>query len=488
MPAGPAGLYRVTQGDPRRLRDRLDAGAGGQALGRVAAVARPAPVPAGERRRRAPGSWPSSAAASSWCSPGSPTSRSGTRGASRSPPPHYWVAWITIGAIVAHLGAKWATTRRALRGRRNRPAIEDADPASAPRPRRPHDGLTRRGFLAAVAGGQRGVLTAVTIGQTWPALRRLAAARAPRSRASRPVNRSAANAGVIRPADLARLPLTVDGRVARPLTLHPADSLALPTPRGRAPHRPASRAGATPRVGAASGCATCWPWRAPPRDAAVRVESLERNRIYRYRLRRPLPGRRPPTRCSPPISTVQPSILDHGYPLRLIGPDRPGVTQTKWVTRWWTCELRPAAGTRPRPAEQRGALFWLSAAAGLGVHRLGECGEPCTTTSTPGRAEMARLLRRRRPAPRSGVRSRGAGRRHPGRTAVPGRWRAPVQAARSSLGARRCSPGRRCVTTRRCSTTPRRCHTTTRPTCLIVAVVWVVVLGSTAIARRIRRH
>ena len=25
--------------------------------------------------------------------------------------------------------------------------------------------------------------------------------------------------------------------------------------------------------------------------------------------------------------------LDHGYPLRLIGPDRPGVMQTKWVTR-----------------------------------------------------------------------------------------------------------------------------------------------------------
>ena len=25
--------------------------------------------------------------------------------------------------------------------------------------------------------------------------------------------------------------------------------------------------------------------------------------------------------------------LDHGYPLRLIGPDRPGVNQTKWVTR-----------------------------------------------------------------------------------------------------------------------------------------------------------
>jgi DMSO/TMAO reductase YedYZ molybdopterin-dependent catalytic subunit len=24
---------------------------------------------------------------------------------------------------------------------------------------------------------------------------------------------------------------------------------------------------------------------------------------------------------------------DHGYPVRLIGPGRPGVNQTKWVTR-----------------------------------------------------------------------------------------------------------------------------------------------------------
>ena len=25
--------------------------------------------------------------------------------------PHYWVAWITIGALVVHIGAKFSTTR-----------------------------------------------------------------------------------------------------------------------------------------------------------------------------------------------------------------------------------------------------------------------------------------------------------------------------------------------------------------------------------------
>jgi len=27
----------------------------------------------------------------------------------------------------------------------------------------------------------------------------------------------------------------------------------------------------------------------------------------------------------------EPLALDHGFPVRLIGPNRPGVTQTKWV-------------------------------------------------------------------------------------------------------------------------------------------------------------
>ncbi len=29
----------------------------------------------------------------------------------------------------------------------------------------------------------------------------------------------------------------------------------------------------------------------------------------------------------------EPLAIDHGYPCRLIAPDRPGVLQTKWVAR-----------------------------------------------------------------------------------------------------------------------------------------------------------
>ena len=113
---------------------------------------------------------------------------------------HYWMAWVTMGAIVAHVGAKWATTRRALA--RHRPRIDAADPELEAVAEPAHDGLTRRGFLMTVAAGS-GVLTLVTIGQTLPGLRRLALL-APRDPSvgpqGYPVNRSAANAGVVRTA------------------------------------------------------------------------------------------------------------------------------------------------------------------------------------------------------------------------------------------------------------------------------------------------
>ena len=97
---------------------------------------------------------------------------------------HYWVAWITIGALVVHIGAKFAITRDAL--------------APAP-PRRRHAGRAggsapdRRTFLGLVAGAA-GALTLVTVGQTvWP-LRKLAllAPRRPDTGPQGfPVNRSA---------------------------------------------------------------------------------------------------------------------------------------------------------------------------------------------------------------------------------------------------------------------------------------------------------
>src|SRR5437660_8738826 len=41
---------------------------------------------------------------------------------------HYWTAWIVIGALLAHVGAKAPITGRALLHRKSRPALAEADP------------------------------------------------------------------------------------------------------------------------------------------------------------------------------------------------------------------------------------------------------------------------------------------------------------------------------------------------------------------------
>ncbi|HEV3225498.1 MAG TPA: hypothetical protein VGZ52_01640, partial [Acidimicrobiales bacterium] len=79
------------------------------------------------------------------------------------PTGHYWVAYITFGAMLAHLGAKASTTRLAL--------ARGARPAPVPtRDRSP--GLTRRGLLGAAAAAS-GFITLTTVGQTFRPLRSL---------------------------------------------------------------------------------------------------------------------------------------------------------------------------------------------------------------------------------------------------------------------------------------------------------------------------
>lgn len=67
---------------------------------------------------------------------------------------HYWGAWLTIGGLIVHIGAKVTTTRTALRS-------ADAEPsADAAR-----GGLGRRGFLGSVAAASA-VLVIATVGDT----------------------------------------------------------------------------------------------------------------------------------------------------------------------------------------------------------------------------------------------------------------------------------------------------------------------------------
>jgi len=70
---------------------------------------------------------------------------------------------------------------------------------------------------------------------------------------------------------------------------------------------------------------------APP-GASVRVESLESQGLYRASV---VDAAHTGDRDTLLALQLNGSALDidHGFPVRLIAPNRPGVLQTKWVTR-----------------------------------------------------------------------------------------------------------------------------------------------------------
>ena len=251
------------------------------------------------------------------------------------PAAHYWMAWVTMGALFAHVGAKWAIARRSLRvgPGRQRPALADADPVLGLSAEAAHAGLSRRGVLGAV-GAAAATLTVTTLGQTFAPLRRLAllAPRDPKiGPQGRPVNRSAAAAGVLQAATSSDYRLVVEGRVRRRLTLTMADVLAL------------SAHEATLPIACVEGWSYSARWQgirvrdllamagAEP-GASAQVHSLEANSPYRVSDLNDGQAHDQDTLLATHLDG-QPLALDHGFPLRLIGPGRPGVNQTKWVTK-----------------------------------------------------------------------------------------------------------------------------------------------------------
>jgi hypothetical protein len=245
------------------------------------------------------------------------------------PTAHYWAAWITIGALIVHLGAKWPITRRELRVSRNKPIDPGADAEPLP-----VSTLDRRRFLGTVFGTSA-VVTLFTLGQTVRPLRKLAllAPRRPDTGIQGfPVNQTAGMAGVINAAQSPNYRLSVTGNVRNPLSLTLDDLQTLP------------RRSATLPIACVEGWSTSQQWTgipvrdlllkagAPP-NATVRVMSLEdAGRRYSTSDLNHWQAHDPDTLLALHVNG-EPLALDHGYPLRLIGPNRPGVMQTKWVTK-----------------------------------------------------------------------------------------------------------------------------------------------------------
>ncbi len=236
------------------------------------------------------------------------------------PNAHYAGAWIAMGGLVAHVGAKWRTTRRAL-----------ATPR-APVPPREAGGLSRRALLLAAAAGAV-TLVATTLGSAVESLSRLAIL-APRRAGvgpqGLPVN------GVATPQILAaaRDPayrLVVDGAVPRPFSLTLEELRALPRTRQTLP------------IACVEGWSTGADWSGvpfrelldragAPADAVVRVDSLQRQGGSRTSLVYPQHARDERTLLALEVNGEE-LHADHGWPVRLIAPNRPGTQQTKWVAR-----------------------------------------------------------------------------------------------------------------------------------------------------------
>ncbi|GIJ43848.1 molybdopterin-binding protein [Virgisporangium aliadipatigenens] len=231
------------------------------------------------------------------------------------PAAHYRAAWLVVGGLLLHVAVKLPLIRAALTG-----------PPPAPAP----DGVSRRALFGFV--GAAGIaVTAATLGQTLRPLAGLSvlAPRDPRiGPQGLPVNRTAAAAGVRTTAEEYRLEVAGP---ARTLRLSLADLAALPQHTATLPIACVEGWSAN---GVWSGVRVTDLVRAVggTRDSGVTVESLQRAGRYRV-------STLDSAQAADPLALLalrlggEPLHPDHGYPLRLIAPNRPGVLQTKWVGR-----------------------------------------------------------------------------------------------------------------------------------------------------------
>ncbi|MEP6853755.1 MAG: molybdopterin-dependent oxidoreductase [bacterium] len=260
---------------------------------------------------------------------------------------HYWLAFVIVGSIGLHIAVKLDTIKRGLatpldapfttEGAAARPAagVPSADDAAAglsdadeaePVPA----GMTRRGALI-TAGAGAGLIAVTTAGQTLRPLEPVAvlAVRRPADGPlGIPINRTAADVGVQTSARAADYRLQVTG--PRPFELDLAALEALPTTERRLP------------ISCVEGWSAGGTWRGPmlydlvrraggDEGSSVRITSLQKT---------------PSPETSTEISGAQMRAallathlngvrlpLDHGYPVRLIAPDRAGALNTKWLAR-----------------------------------------------------------------------------------------------------------------------------------------------------------
>lgn len=237
-------------------------------------------------------------------------------------PVHYALAYVVAGALLLHLAVKapliaahWSRRSAGTR------ALPDEE----------RDGPDRRALLVGLGVGV-GAVTVTTAGQSFPPLAALdlLAPRQPHRGPQRvPVNKTAAAAGV---------------------TAAEVRDWRLEVAVGTAPYRlTLAELGALPQTGAVLPIACVEGWSVDARwegvrirellrragarpGSGVRVVSLERGGAYRVT---EMGGEYAWDPLTLLALRLNGAVLapDHGFPARVIAPNRPGVLQTKWVAR-----------------------------------------------------------------------------------------------------------------------------------------------------------
>ncbi len=248
---------------------------------------------------------------------------------------HYWVAWITIGALFVHVGAKFFVARDVVRERRLTDDSDgDHDDRDEGESATSGGSLSRRGFLGAV--GTTSAILGVSVGaQTVAPFEPLGLLSPrnlddPESPQRFPVNSSAAGRGVVDAARSLDYRLAVTGNVSRELRFDVDELRSMPQHDAELPiacvegwSKSARWTGIRLRDLLAQAGANG--------DIECRVVSLQEGGLYRTSyLGHHHTGDRD-TLLAMRINGEELHI-DHGFPVRLIAPNRPGVWQTKWVT------------------------------------------------------------------------------------------------------------------------------------------------------------
>ncbi|WP_285726453.1 molybdopterin-dependent oxidoreductase [Psychromicrobium xiongbiense] len=242
---------------------------------------------------------------------------------------HYWLAWIVMGSLILHLALKLPVIVQHWR----RPRPRDPQPT---RTRRASPGRTlgwsRRGFLTGI-GLASAALVMTTAGQSFSWLS-FANLFAPRSQGQGPqgvpVNRTAEQAQVAARA--------LDPRWRLHLSYH-GQELALSLPQLRA----MTLVEYELPVACVEGWSQNARWRGvpvrevlalvgAPADSVLRFSSLEPAGNYREMLMPAAYAQDEQTLLALELNGAV-LDLDHGYPVRVMAPGRPGVLQTKWLER-----------------------------------------------------------------------------------------------------------------------------------------------------------